>query len=418
MPGKNEESFFQEVLVTLENANRHLNLPPAIYERLRTPRRSLIVSIPVEMDDGSVRFFKGYRVQYDFARGPAKGGIRYHPGVTLDEITALAALMTWKCAVVDLPFGGAKGGVACDSTTMSRDEKKRLTRRYTYEIGLFIGPEQDIPAPDMYTDEQTMAWMMDTYSMMKGYSVPGVVTGKPVCIGGSLGRRKATSEGLVTTVMEALKHKGMGLEGLRVSVLGFGKVGYYAAKILHDKGTKVIGIADSKGAILNPRGIDVDAASVHKNETGALKGFRGGDNLSVDELLSVESDILIPAAIEGQIHSGNVGSIKTKILAEGANNPVTNEADRALIDKGVFMLPGILANAGGVAVSYFEWVQDLQRYFWNESEINDRLNTIMTRAFKEVLSISLEKKIDMRTAAMVLAVKKVAEAIMVRGLYP
>jgi glutamate dehydrogenase (NAD(P)+) len=410
--------FFRDVLESLEKANRHLNLPPPILERLKTPRRSLIVSVPVQMDNGKVEFFTGYRVQYDFARGPAKGGIRYHPRVTLDEITALAALMTWKCAVVDIPFGGAKGGVACDPTAMSRDEKKRLTRRYTYEIGLFIGPETDIPAPDVYTDEQTMAWMMDTYSMMKGYSVPGVVTGKPVCIGGSLGRTKATSEGLVITVTEALRHLGIPLEGLTATVLGFGKVGFHAAKILHDRGVKVIGLADSKGAIYNPNGIDVDSAMAHKASSGALQGLKDADALGIDELLAIEVDVLVPAALEGQIHAGNAGAIKTRILAEGANNPLTAEADETLRGKGVFILPGVLANAGGVVVSYFEWVQDLQRFFWNEEEINARLKTIMTRAFKEVLDISIEKGLDMRTAAMVLGVKRVAEAIAVRGLYP
>ncbi|MBI5344212.1 MAG: Glu/Leu/Phe/Val dehydrogenase [Deltaproteobacteria bacterium] len=413
-----KHGFFQEVLVNLQEANRHLSLPDAILGRLSIPRRSLIVSIPVKMDNGKVEYFNGYRVQYDFARGPAKGGIRYHPQVTLDEITALAALMTWKCAVVDIPFGGAKGGVQCDATRMSRDEKKRLTRRYTYEIGLFIGPESDIPAPDMYTDEQTMAWMMDTYSMMKGYSVPGVVTGKPVCIGGSLGRLRATSEGLVTTVIEALKHLDLSMEGMTVSVLGFGKVGFFAAQILRNLGAKVVGVADSKGAIYNKGGIDIDGAAAYKKESGALKGFGNADTLTIDELLSIETGLLVPAAIEGQINSKNVNRIKTRIVAEGANNPVTNDADAVLKDSGVFVLPGILANAGGVVVSYFEWVQDLQRFFWNEAEINERLKTIMTRAFKEVLSISREKKIDMRTAAMVLGVKRVAEAIMVRGLYP
>ncbi|MBI5887957.1 MAG: Glu/Leu/Phe/Val dehydrogenase [Deltaproteobacteria bacterium] len=413
-----DTGFFQEILTTLETANGHLNLPPAVYERLRTPRRSLIVSIPVEMDDGSVNFFKGYRVQYDFARGPAKGGVRYHPRVNLDEITALAALMTWKCAVVDIPFGGAKGGVQCDTSRMSRSEIERLTRRYTYEISVLIGPETDIPAPDMYTDEQVMAWMMDTYSMMKGYSVPGVVTGKPVCIGGSLGRRKATSGGLVITVLEALRHLNMRVEGLTVSVIGFGNVGLFAAKQFSELGAKVIGLADSKSAIHNPYGIDVDMAAAHKKERGMLRDFEGADNLTIDELLAVPVDVLVPAAIEGQIHAGNVNGIKTRILAEGANNPVTNDADAVFRDSGVFMLPGILANAGGVVVSYFEWVQDLQRFFWNESEINEKLKVIMTRSFKEVLAISLEKKVDMRTAAMVLGVKKVAEAVMVRGLYP
>ncbi len=413
-----ENGFFQEVLTNLENANKHLNLPAAIYERLRTPRRSLIVSVPVQLDNGTVSFFTGYRVQYDFARGPAKGGIRYHPKVNLDEITALAALMTWKCGVVDLPFGGAKGGVACDPTIMSRDEIKRLTRRYTYEIGIIIGPESDIPAPDVYTDEQVMAWMMDTYSMMKGHSVPGVVTGKPVSIGGSQGRMRATSSGLVTTVMEALVHLGMKAEGLSVIVLGFGKVGFHAASLLSKAGAKVIGVADSKGAIYNPQGLDIDEVAAHKKVMDTVQGFREADNLTVDELISIETDVLIPAALEGQIHGGNAGRIKARIIAEGANNPLTIEANNILTEKGVFIIPDILANAGGVVVSYFEWVQDLQRFFWDEQEVDSRLNTIMKKAFHEVLSISREKNIDMRTAAMVLGVKRVAEAVSVRGLYP
>lgn len=413
-----EKSFFQEILVTLESANRHLNLPQAVYDRLKTPRRSLIVSVPVQMDDGAVSFFTGYRVQYDFARGPAKGGVRYHPRVNLDEITALAALMTWKCAVVDIPFGGAKGGVACDSTVMSRDEIMRLTRRYTYEIGLIIGPESDIPAPDVYTDEQVMAWMMDTYSMMKGYSVPGVVTGKPVSLGGSLGRNKATSAGLVTTVIEALKLRGMSMDGLSVVVLGFGKVGYHAAKILYDAGAKVIGVADSKGAIYNPQGLDIDEVEKHKKAADTVQGYKEAENLTIEELITIESDVLIPAALERQINSNNADKVKTRIIAEGANNPLTTEADEILNDKGVLILPGVLANAGGVVVSYFEWVQDLQRFFWDEAEIDSRLNTIMKKAFKEVIAIATEKKIDLRTAATVLGVKRVAEAIQMRGLYP
>ena len=413
-----ENGFFQEVLTNLENANRHLNLPAAIYKRLCTPRRSLIVSVPVQLDDGTVSFFTGYRVQYDFARGPAKGGIRYHPRVNLDEMTALAALMTWKCGVVDLPFGGAKGGVACDPTVMSRDEIKRLTRRYTYEIGIIIGPESDILAPDVYTDEQVMAWAMDTYSMMKGHSVPGVVTGKPVSIGGSQGRNKATSAGLVTTVMETLAHLGMSVEGLAVTVLGFGKVGFHAARILSDAGAKVIGVADSKGAIYNPQGLDIEGVARHKKTMDTVQGYREADNLTVDELISIESDVLIPAALEGQIHAGNAERVKTKIIAEGANNPLTIEANNILTGKGVFIIPDILANAGGVVVSYFEWVQDLQRFFWDEAEVDSRLNIIMKKAFHEVLSISGEKKIDMRTAAMISGVKRVAEAVSVRGLYP
>ncbi len=413
-----EVSFFKEVATTIEHANKYLDLPKSVIDRLTTPRRSLIVSVPVKMDDGRIEFFKGYRVQYDFARGPAKGGIRYHPSVNLDEITALAALMTLKCAVVDIPFGGAKGGVECDPTVMSRDEIERLTRRYAYEIAIIISPETDIPAPDVYTDEQTMAWIMDTYSMMKGYPVPGIVTGKPVSLGGSLGRTKATSTGLVTTVIEALKHLNTPLEGLTVSILGFGKVGYHAARILHSRGARVIGLADSKGAIYNPQGLDIDAVSLHKNSTGALSGFKESEDLSVNELLTIECDCLIPAALEGQINAKNVGGIKTRIMAEGANNPTTLEADRVLKEKGVFLLPGVLANAGGVVVSYFEWVQDLQRFFWNEPEIDSRLQSIMKKAFKEVLDVSLEKKVDMRTAATIVGVKRVAEAVMIRGLYP
>lgn len=413
-----EPGFFHEVLATLEAANRHLNLPPAIFERLCVPRRSLIVSVPVQMDDGRVRYFTGYRVQYDSARGPAKGGIRYHPRVSLDEITALAALMTWKCAVVDLPFGGAKGGVACDTTVMSRNELKRMTRRFTYEIAILIGPDSDIPAPDVYTDEQTMAWMMDTYSMMKGCSVPGVVTGKPVCIGGSLGRKTATSDGLVITVIEALKHLKISLEDLTVSVLGFGKVGYHAARILHEMGARVIGVADSKGAVHNPAGLDIVELARHKTESGTVAGFSRATDLSVEELIATPVTLLVPAALEGQIHVGNAGKIRARIIAEGANSPLTNEADKLLSTAGVFILPGILANAGGVVVSYFEWVQDIQRYFWDEAEIKNRLRTIMTKAFKEVLSISIEKGVDMRTAATVLGVKRVAEAVSIRGLYP
>ena len=413
-----ESGFFHEILSTLETANRHLNLPPAIYERLCIPRRSLIVSVPVQMDNGRVRYFTGYRVQYDTARGPAKGGVRYHPRVTLDEVTALAALMTWKCAVVDIPFGGAKGGVACDPVNMSLNEKQRLTRRYTYELSSYIGPESDIPAPDVYTDEQTMAWMMDTYSMIKGYCVPGVVTGKPVCIGGSLGRRTATADGLVTTVIETLKHLDITLKNMTVTVLGFGKVGFHVARILDSLGAKVIGIADSKGGIMNSQGLDISALTRHKTDTGSVSGFRPGSDISIEELIAVPVTLLVPAALEGQIHAGNAGGVKARIIAEGANNPVTNDADKVLREAGIFTIPGILANAGGVVVSYFEWVQDLQRFFWDENEIKNRLTTIMTKAFHEVLEISKEKAVDMRTAATILGVKRVAEAVSVRGLYP
>ncbi len=409
---------FQGILDRLEDVNKHLNLSPAIYNRLRCPRRSLIVSLPVRMDNGEVRYFEGYRVHYNTARGPAKGGIRYHPNLTLNEVITLAALMTWKCAVVDVPFGGAKGGVACDTTKMSRDEIKKLTRRYTYEIAMLIGPESDIPAPDMYTNEQVMAWIMDTYSTIKGYSVPGVVTGKPVCIGGSLGRKTATSQGLVTVLLEAVKHLGLPQTGLAISIIGFGNVGAAAADILYEKGMRIVGLADSKAAIYNPKGLDIKAVKKHKSDKKSLAGFKDAEEVSVDELVGLRCDVLIPAALEGQINSKNANNVKARIIAEGANDPTTREADAILNEKGVFILPDILANAGGVVVSYFEWVQDIQRFFWQEDEIQKRLEGIMIKAFKHVLAISQDKKVDMRTAAMILGVGRVAEASAVRGLYP
>lgn len=409
---------FQGILDRLEDVNKHLNLAPAIYNRLRCPRRSLIVSLPVRMDNGEVGYFEGYRVHYNTARGPAKGGIRYHPDLTLNETITLAALMTWKCAVVDVPFGGAKGGVACDTTKMSRDEIKKLTRRYTYEIAMLIGPESDIPAPDMYTNEQVMAWIMDTYSTIKGYSVPGVVTGKPVCIGGSLGRKTATSQGLVTVLLEAVKHLGLPQTGLTISIIGFGNVGIGAADILHAKGMRIVGLADSKAAIYNPRGLDINVVKKHKSDKKYLAGFKGADEISVDELIGLKCDVLIPAALEGQINSKNANNVKARIIAEGANDPTTREADAILNEKGVLILPDILANAGGVVVSYFEWVQDIQRFFWQEDEIQKKLEGIMVKAFKHVLAISQDKKVDMRTAAMILGVGRVAEASAIRGLYP
>ena len=409
---------FQEVLDRLEDVNRHLNLPPALYHRLRSPRRSLIATIPVRMDDGSVCYFEGYRVHYNTARGPAKGGIRYHPNVSLNEMITLAALMTWKCAVIDVPFGGAKGGIACDSTKMSRNEIKRMTRRYTHEIAMLIGPESDIPAPDMYTNEQVMAWIMDTYSTIKGYSVPGVVTGKPVCIGGSLGRKTATSQGLVTVLLETIKYLGLSAKDLTASIIGFGNVGAAAAEILYEKGMRIVGLADSRAAIYNQKGLDIKAVKKHKADTKSLAGFKDAEQVSMEELIGLKCDVLIPAAVEGQINSKNANSIKARIIAEGANDPTTREADAILNDKGVFVLPDILANAGGVVVSYFEWVQDIQRYFWHEDEIQKRLEGIMTKAFKHVMTIALDKKVDMRTAAMILGVGRVAEASAVRGLYP
>ncbi|HHL40478.1 MAG TPA: Glu/Leu/Phe/Val dehydrogenase [Deltaproteobacteria bacterium] len=413
-----ERSAFSEVIEGVDLANGYLNLPAGLVKRLKTPMRSLEVSVPVEMDDGRLEIFKGYRVQYDTARGPGKGGIRYHRDVTLDEIKALAALMTWKCALVDIPFGGAKGGVACDTTVMSTAEKERLTRRFTYEIGIIIGPESDIPAPDMYTDEQVMAWMMDTYSMMKGHAVPGVVTGKPICLGGSLGRHRATAEGVFILITEALTHLGMSLDGLRVSIIGFGKVGSTLAALLSGAGARVVAVSDSRGAVHNAGGLDIDALARHKDAGGSVAGFDGADDMKPAELIALDVDLLVPAALEGQINRSNAADIKARIIAEAANHPTTSEADAILKEKGVFVIPDVLANAGGVVVSYFEWVQDLQRFFWEEEDVNKKLRKIMTRAFDAVLETSLSKKTDMRTAAMILAVGRVAAAASLRGIYP
>ncbi len=417
MTEKQSDSY-KEVLDRLEAVNKYLKLPDAIYNRLRVPKRSIIVSVPVMMDDGTVKFFEGYRVQHNTARGPAKGGIRYHPNVNLREITALAALMTWKCALVDIPFGGAKGGIACDTTKMSRDEIKRMTRRYTHELLQFIGPEQDIPAPDMYTDEQVMAWIMDTYSMSKGYSVPGVVTGKPICLGGSLGRRDATSKGLVAVLLEAVKDMKLSVEGLKIAIIGFGNVGATAARLLYEKGAKVVAVSDSKGAIYNPKGLDITNILKFKAQNKTLIGYKPADDITLEELIAIDCDVLIPAAVEGQINSSNAKNVKVKIIAEGANAPTTPDADKILNDKGIVILPDILANAGGVVVSYFEWVQDLQRFFWKEDEVYTKLEEIMTNAYKQVRILSIDKKVDMRTSALMLGVKRVAEAIEARGLYP
>lgn len=413
-----QNDTYKEVLDRLKAVNKYLNLPDGIYNRLCIPKRSIIVSVPVMMDDGTIKYFDGYRVQHNTARGPAKGGIRYHPKVTLNEITTLAALMTWKCAVVDIPFGGAKGGIAVDSTKLSRNEIKRMTRRYTYELLPFIGPEQDIPAPDMYTNEQVMAWIMDTYSMAKGYSVPGVVTGKPVCIGGSLGRKDATSKGLVAVLLEAVKDMKLSIEGLRIAIIGFGNVGATAARLLHEKGAKVIAVSDSKGAVYNPKGLNINDVLKFKSQNKTLVGYKPADNITLEELVTIDCDVLIPAATEGQINSNNAKTVKAKIIAEGANAPTTQDADIILNDKGIVILPDILANAGGVVVSYFEWVQDLQRFFWKEAEIYQRLEEIMVNAYKQVRVLSADKKVDMRTAALMLGVKRVAEAIEIRGLYP
>jgi glutamate dehydrogenase (NAD(P)+) len=381
-------------------------------------KKSVEVSIPVTMDDGSVAVFRGLRVTHNIARGPSKGGIRYHPAVTVDEVKSLAMWMTWKCALMGLPFGGAKGGVVCDPKTMSRGELERLTRRYTSEIINEIGPERDIPAPDVGTDASVMAWIFDTYSMNKGHSVLGVVTGKPLAIGGSLGREEATARGALYIIADALGEEGSVFEGLRVAIQGFGNVGRNLARLLHEHGAIVIAVSDSLGGLHAPSGLDVPAVIAWKAEHGQLEGFGGADSITNEELLGLECDVLAPCALEQVIHTENVDQVKARIVAEGANGPVTPAADEILEDRGVLVLPDVLANAGGVVVSYFEWVQGLQEYFWKEEEVNERLDDIVTRAFRETLEMKEQYGTSMRMAAYGLAVRRVAEATMTRGLYP
>ncbi len=409
---------WEMVLAQIDKAQKHLECDPNMIEKLRHPERSLLVSVPVRMDNGRIRVFKGFRVQHSTVRGPAKGGIRYHPSVDLDEVTALAAWMTWKCAVMNIPFGGAKGGVECDPAELSPCELERLTRRYTAEIFSFIGPDRDIPAPDVNTNPQVMAWLMDTYSMQVGHSVPGVVTGKPIAIGGSEGRSDATGLGVVYMVVEAAKKLKLNLEKATAAIQGFGNVGGSAARNLHQAGVKVIAISDKDGGYYCNGGIDPFALQRHFVKNGTLKGFPGCEDISNEELLALPCDVLVPAALENVIHRGNAGSIRARMIAEGANGPVTPIADEILREKGIFVIPDILANAGGVTVSYFEWVQDLQNYFWNEAEINKRLRQIMAVAFEKVMAIGEEKKIDNRTAAQVLGIGRVVEAQQLRGLYP
>jgi glutamate dehydrogenase (NAD(P)+) len=381
-------------------------------------KKAVTVSIPTRMDDGSVRVFEGYRVTHNIARGPSKGGIRYHPDVTLDEVKALAMLMTWKCALMGIPFGGAKGGVICDPKRLSAGELERMTRRYTSEIINEIGPERDIPAPDVGTDARVMAWIFDTYSMNKGHSVLGVVTGKPVQIGGSLGREEATARGALFCIREALRKREIRLADASVAVQGFGNVGSYLAKFLSEEGARVIAASDSAGGLYNPQGIDIPAALAHKGETGSLAGLRGAEPITNEELLLLECDVLAPCALEQVLHAGNADKVKAKIVCEGANGPTTPAADEILEDAGVLILPDILANAGGVVVSYFEWVQGLQEYFWKEPEVNAKLNDIVTRAFRETWETHASRGVGMRMAAYGLAVERVGEATTTRGLYP
>jgi len=389
-----------------------------LIEVLQECKRAVEVSIPTSMDDGSVRAFAGFRVTHNIARGPSKGGIRYHPGVTRDEIKALAMWMTWKCALMGLPFGGAKGGVVCDPKEMSRGELERMTRRFTSEIINEIGPEKDIPAPDVGTNAATMAWIFDTYSMNKGHSVLGVVTGKPLTIGGSLGREEAPSRGALFCLASALQRRGRALAGTRIAVQGFGTVGSSFARFAAEEGALVVAVSDSTGGIVNDKGIDIAAALEHKRSGGSLSELKGGDRISNDELLLLDCDVLAPCALEQVITDENADQVKAALIVEGANGPVTPAADEILEGNGVLVLPDVLANAGGVVVSYFEWVQGLQEYFWKEDEVNARLNSIVTRAFDETWATVEERKTSMRMAAYGLAVQRVAEATITRGLYP
>ena len=413
-----ESELLRTVRSQLDTVAARLSLEPSIHARLRYPRRALVVSIPTQMDDGRTEVFIGYRVHHNTVLGPTKGGVRFHPEVTLDEVTALAMLMSWKCAIVGLPYGGAKGGVRCDPSQMSPRELEHMTRRYTSEIMLVIGPDLDIPAPDLGTNEQTMAWMMDTYSMTQGRTVPGVVTGKPILVGGSAGRREATGRGIVYVLYQATRRLGHELKGRRIVVQGFGNVGGVAARLLWREGCLIVGVGDAGGGVYSSRGLDIRQLETHVAESGSVAGFPGTDAVKGAELLELPCDILIPAALGSQIRGDNADRIKASIVAEGANGPTTPEADAILRDRGVTVIPDILCNAGGVTVSYFEWVQDLQNLFWREATINARLKEVMVKSFNDVLQMSLKHKVNMRTAAYMVAVARVAEATLTRGIYP
>ncbi|MCL5943073.1 MAG: Glu/Leu/Phe/Val dehydrogenase [Actinobacteria bacterium] len=399
-------------------AAEHLGLDPGLRELMRAGQREFTVRFPVRMDDGSIHVFQGYRVQHSISRGPAKGGVRFHPEVTLDGMRALAALMTWKCALLNLPYGGAKGGVRCNPKVLSPAELERITRRFTWEIAPLIGPDQDILAPDVNTDSRTMAWIMDTFSILKGYTVPGVVTGKPLEIGGSLGREAATAQGCVFAIREAAIVSGLDLEGATVAVQGFGKVGFHSARLMAELGARIIAVSDSQGGVMAETGLDVHEIRAHKQATGSVVGAPGTASLTNRQLLELPVDILIPCAIEGQITADNAGRVRARILAEGANGPTTPTADDILAERGVFLVPDILANGGGVTASYFEWVQNTQKLFWSEEDINKKLDSVMTRAFHEVYQLARSEGVHMRTAALMLAVGRVAKAKQLRGVFP
>jgi glutamate dehydrogenase (NAD(P)+) len=416
--GREELNPFKIAKQQFDIAANYLNLDDSMRSVLKNAKRQLVVSIPVKMDSGRVEVFEGYRVQHNIARGPAKGGIRYHPQVTLDEVKALASWMTWKCATVGIPYGGGKGGVVCDPKGMSEAELERLTRRYAFEIAPIIGRDSDIPAPDVYTDEQTMAWIMDTISMVRGHTELAVVTGKPIALGGSLGRSEATARGCLYALREACRVKGVDLKGARVAVHGFGNAGANIARLVAGDGARVVAIGDSRSGVYSEQGLDVQAVLQHKRQTGAVRGLANAKEIETEAVLETDCDILLPAALENSITLSNVSRVKARIIAELANGPVTPGADRVLADAGVFLIPDILANAGGVTVSYYEWVQDQYSYFWSESQINERLEQTMQIAFRSVHETAGRYETDMRTGAYILAVDRVAEATRVRGIFP
>jgi glutamate dehydrogenase (NAD(P)+) len=418
MQNEMDSDTYRMAVRQLDLVAERLELEREVRDRLRLPKRCMMVSVPVRMDNGATEVFIGYRVQHNLVLGPGKGGLRYHPSINLGDVSALAMWMSWKCALVGLPFGGAKGGIRCDPMVMSAGERERLTRRYTQEILLIIGPQVDILAPDVNTNEETMAWIMDTYSMQVGYSVPGVVTGKPIVIGGSLGRREATGRGVVYCVQEACSLQKMPLQGSRIVVQGFGNVGSVTAALMHELGARVIAVSDVYGGVHHDAGLDIAKLLKHQQEQKTVVGFPAAEAVTTADLFTLPCEVLVPAALERQITTDNAGKIQCRILAEGANGPTTPEADVILRERGIFVIPDILCNAGGVTVSYFEWVQDLQNYFWTETQINRRLKQVLIKAFREVYAKADRVQVDMRTAALMLGVGKVAEGERVRGLFP
>jgi glutamate dehydrogenase (NAD(P)+) len=413
-----DSPVFQMAVKQLEAVASAMNVDPNVMERLAKPKRSVIVSVPIKMDDGHTRNFLGYRVQHSLTSGPAKGGLRYHPSVDLGEVAALAMWMSWKCGIMNLPFGGGKGGIACDPAKMSIGERERLTRRFTEEILPVIGPRQDVMAPDLGTDEQTMAWIMDTYSMSVGYACPEIVTGKPVELGGCVGRREATGRGVVYCVMQALSELTLGSADATAVVQGFGNVGSVVCQELAKRGVKIVAVADRYGAIANPRGIDITTLNSHVQSGKLLHEFPGAGRIDPQDLLATPCTILVPAALERQITGANAGKLRCRVLAEGANGPTTPEADAVLADSNIFVIPDVLCNAGGVTVSYFEWVQDMQQFFWSEQQVNQKLEELMLKAFHQVRRLAKQQKLPMRTAALCLGVEKVSKEKARRGLYP